>query len=603
MAEEAYIAETQRVLGALIKRPALVDKFLAKPPFRFIHDITKSVIRETGYMGEVFSEDELNADNIQDKEGKLNFLTKVISSVEQTLGTKLPTKATKIAAGLEPENTNLLLQKLAEAATAGKGKKSSSSSKKEKSESSSSSSKKESSSSSSKKSSSSRGDEPRRGSDSPEKSRKGSDSPEKSRKGSDSPEKSRKGSDSPEKSRKGSDSPEKSRSSRKEESSEKSERSRKGSDSPEKSRSSRKDESPERERRRRDDDGKEMKKTSSKEKGKERADKDEEAIKKLMQAEEQKKKEREERDREKEKERDKEREKEREKEKERERAERAEREKEKEKEREREKEKERERAEREKEKEREREKAKEKQKEEESPRNEDIPAEADVRQRNARPVTARRAPPKQQTNVRTVEKVNKSDKTEAVVAAPQVIAEGAAKDDADDLIVKIEAKVDDDIPVIQDDNEQHGMLVKNILNTNKELQRGTKENGPSTTKIRDTKEMAKEKLQKEVEQLRESIQALTRGANPLGKCVDFVPEDIESMDKELESWKAENIKQTQLVEEEERLTEQSLQPFYAKMNELDIQIKEQLAKINSTKAKMSENDAAINQMLYMVVKS
>ena len=73
--------------------------------------------------------------------------------------------------------------------------------------------------------------------------------------------------------------------------------------------------------------------------------------------------------------------------------------------------------------------------------------------------------------------------------------------------------------------------------------------------------------------------------------------DIESMDKELELWKSENIKQTQLVEEEERTTEQSLQPFYTKMNDLDIQIKEQLARINSTKAKLIENDRSIHQML------
>lgn len=69
------------------------------------------------------------------------------------------------------------------------------------------------------------------------------------------------------------------------------------------------------------------------------------------------------------------------------------------------------------------------------------------------------------------------------------------------------------------------------------------------------------------------------------------------MDKELESWKNENIKQTQLVEEEERSTEQSLQPFYTKMNDLDIQIKDQLSKINATKAKLIENDRAIHQML------
>lgn len=184
-----------------------------------------------------------------------------------------------------------------------------------------------------------------------------------------------------------------------------------------------------------------------------------------------------------------------------------------------------------------------------------------------------------------------------------MIAEGAIKDDADELIVKIEAKIEDDIPIIQDENEKHGILVQNILNTNKELQgRDTRENG-KTTKIKDTKEIAKEKMQKEIDQLRESIQSLSRGANPLAKCVDFVPEDIESMDKELEMWKAENIKQTQLAEEEERLTEQSLQPFYTKLHDLDIQIKEQLAKINAAKAKLIENDRSIHQMLYMVVKS
>lgn len=69
------------------------------------------------------------------------------------------------------------------------------------------------------------------------------------------------------------------------------------------------------------------------------------------------------------------------------------------------------------------------------------------------------------------------------------------------------------------------------------------------------------------------------------------------MDKELELWKSENIKQTQLAEEEERLTEQSLQPFYTKLNDLDIQIKEQLAKINAAKAKLIENDRSVHQML------
>lgn len=71
---EAYIAETQRVLGNVIKKPKLVDKLLSKPPFRFIHDITKNVIAETGYLEGVFTEDELNADNIQVCNYNINFI-------------------------------------------------------------------------------------------------------------------------------------------------------------------------------------------------------------------------------------------------------------------------------------------------------------------------------------------------------------------------------------------------------------------------------------------------------------------------------------------------------------------------------------------------
>ena len=60
---EAYIEETQKILGAIIKKPKLTEKLLSKPPFRFIQDITKSVIQETGYLNGVYTDDELNAEN------------------------------------------------------------------------------------------------------------------------------------------------------------------------------------------------------------------------------------------------------------------------------------------------------------------------------------------------------------------------------------------------------------------------------------------------------------------------------------------------------------------------------------------------------------
>lgn len=41
------------------------------------------VIKETGFLEGLFTEEELNSDNIKDKEGKLAFLTKLIDVVSE----------------------------------------------------------------------------------------------------------------------------------------------------------------------------------------------------------------------------------------------------------------------------------------------------------------------------------------------------------------------------------------------------------------------------------------------------------------------------------------------------------------------------------------
>ena len=47
----------------------------------------------------------------------------------------------------------------------------------------------------------------------------------------------------------------------------------------------------------------------------------------------------------------------------------------------------------------------------------------------------------------------------------------------------------------------------------------------------------REATQREVDKLRESIQTLTRSANPLGKLMDFLQEDVDAMQRELDTWK------------------------------------------------------------------
>ncbi|XP_018301770.1 TRAF3-interacting protein 1 isoform X2 [Mycetomoellerius zeteki] len=109
------IKKTQDLLGKYFKKPPLTEKLLRKPPFRFLHDIITAIIKETGFLEGLFSEEELNSDNIKDKEAKLIFLTKLIDVVKLISGANLMVRASKIISGQEPTKTNQLLQAIGKA--------------------------------------------------------------------------------------------------------------------------------------------------------------------------------------------------------------------------------------------------------------------------------------------------------------------------------------------------------------------------------------------------------------------------------------------------------------------------------------------------------
>lgn len=49
----------------------------------------------------------------------------------------------------------------------------------------------------------------------------------------------------------------------------------------------------------------------------------------------------------------------------------------------------------------------------------------------------------------------------------------------------------------------------------------------------------RERIQKEIEKLKESIQTLTKASIPLGRTLEFLQEDIDMMQKELVKWTEE----------------------------------------------------------------
>uniref|UniRef100_A0A1B6EJN8 TRAF3-interacting protein 1 n=1 Tax=Cuerna arida TaxID=1464854 RepID=A0A1B6EJN8_9HEMI len=118
MSEEVkleVIRTTQDSLSRYIKKPPLTEKLLRKPPFRYLHDITTSVMRETGYLQGLYSQDELNPENIKDRESKIAFLEKLIAAVNLSSGINVTARPNKIVAGLDVAKTNELLQAIAKA--------------------------------------------------------------------------------------------------------------------------------------------------------------------------------------------------------------------------------------------------------------------------------------------------------------------------------------------------------------------------------------------------------------------------------------------------------------------------------------------------------
>lgn len=123
--EGAFWQRTQELLQSpdapLVRKPKLTENLLRKPPFRFLHDVICEIQRNTGFASALYTEFELNSSNVKDKDSKVNFLNKIIDTVAEVTGRPKAAKSLKVVAGLEPENTNAFLQQLAEAATTSDG--------------------------------------------------------------------------------------------------------------------------------------------------------------------------------------------------------------------------------------------------------------------------------------------------------------------------------------------------------------------------------------------------------------------------------------------------------------------------------------------------
>ncbi len=107
--------------------------------------------------------------------------------------------------------------------------------------------------------------------------------------------------------------------------------------------------------------------------------------------------------------------------------------------------------------------------------------------------------------------------------------------------------------------------------------------------------------EKELEMLQSMIQTICQNTAPLGKSIEFINDDVEAMNKELQFWRRQYNASKTKMQAEMKITEESLLPVYDKIAEIEDQIKDQKAKIQNSKAQIIKNDSIIKNLLMSVV--
>ncbi|XP_028847961.1 TRAF3-interacting protein 1 isoform X2 [Denticeps clupeoides] len=583
----AVAKRTQDTLGKVIKKPPLTEKLLSRPPFRYLHDIIGEVIRTTGFLKGLYTETEMKSDNVKDKDAKIAFLQKAIDVVMLVSGEPLAAKPARIVAGHEPEKTNELLQAIGKC---GINKLNSE-------------------------------EAVRRVLSGEKVDLKGKASTSTSR---SQDKENREGRDH-----------HRDREEKKEIKDSSVTRAQKDTDKPKEQGS----QQTEKERHRdteRSEKGRERDRTKDRDKDKSR-------------------------DREKDKGREKDREKDREREKTRDRDRDKDRDREKRRDKDRERHKETEDQSREKSDQKVR-SSEETQREEpgknhkavteetlspariprpssakgqrrwpkvggqdESDSDGEAPAaeklvNGDVtdtapphpaQRRIPRPGSARPAPPRVKrqesyTDVSPTERVGSAKPPSAVIMEGKKLSED--EEDDEQFVVEEAAPVPPDLADMEESpaelqgNEKHGALVKKILETKKDFEstQSPKSNQERALVSEAARKKERELVSREIERLRSSIQTVCCSALPLGKIMNYIQEDMDSMQNELQTWRRENREHAHALLQEQRITDSVVEPLKAELAELDQMIRDQQDKICAVKANVLKNEEKIQKMVFSI---
>uniref|UniRef100_A0A8D2DUT2 TRAF3-interacting protein 1 n=1 Tax=Sciurus vulgaris TaxID=55149 RepID=A0A8D2DUT2_SCIVU len=227
-----------------------------------------------------------------------------------------------------------------------------------------------------------------------------------------------------------------------------------------------------------------------------------------------------------------------------------------------------------------------------------------------RPGSARPAPPrvKRQESAETL----MADRTGSGKTVSNVIIDSQNSDNEEDDQFVVEAAPQmsemseiEMVPAMElEDSEKHGGLVKKILETKKDyekLQQSPKPGEKEKSFVFESSwKKEKDIVSKEIEKLRVSIQTLCKSALPLGKIMDYIQEDVDAMQNELQLWHMENKQHAEALQKEQSVTDCAVEPLKVELAELEQMIKDQQDKICAVKANILKNEEKIQKMVYSI---
>ncbi len=78
---EELIPIVKDKINSLVKKPNMSEKLLMKPPFRFLHDTITAIVTTTGFGEGIYTPEEMDSANINEKNAKITYLEKMFGVV------------------------------------------------------------------------------------------------------------------------------------------------------------------------------------------------------------------------------------------------------------------------------------------------------------------------------------------------------------------------------------------------------------------------------------------------------------------------------------------------------------------------------------------